>query len=294
MVDLTISIINYKTKKLTSDCLESILQKKWQISYDIWLVDNASQDGSIEYFKKKYPKINIIESKKNLGFAGGHNLVLNKAKSKYYLILNSDTKVLDQVLDEMVYFMDQHPQCGISSCKILGFDNKLQPSSGDLPIGMALFNWLFNLEVLGIKSTFHRNDENYYKHAHEVGWVSGNFMMIGDEVLTRIGLFNEDYFMYFEDVELCFRIKKEGFKVMINPNSVIKHLSGGSLDHPHLRQWSGEYKGLIKFYRQQYGELLSFIIRLLVYLSTILRIIAFTLTGKFGYSITYAKIVISL
>src|SRR4051812_48492871 len=99
MPDLTISIINYKTRDLTARCLDSILNKDWQIKFQIFLVDNASEDGSVEFFKKSYPKVKLIESKKNLGFAGGHNLVLKQVNTPYTLILNSDTEVFEEVLD---------------------------------------------------------------------------------------------------------------------------------------------------------------------------------------------------
>lgn len=294
MVDLVISIINYKTAALTAKCLESILEKKWKVNFQVWLVDNASNDGSLEYLKEKFPSVNFIESKKNGGFAYGHNLVLKKVEAKNYLILNSDTEILGDTLDKMIDFLGSHTEVGLASCKVLGFDGVLQPNGGDLPLGLALLNWLFNLETLGIKKpAFHRTDSKYYETSHEVGWISGNFMLVRNEVIKKIGYLNDDYFMYFEDVEFCFRVKKTGFKIMINPEVSIKHISGGSLDNPRFRQWSGEYKGLVRFYKDQFGIFGSWYIKLLIYTSTILRITAFAFVGKFNYSYTYAKVITS-
>lgn len=292
MVDLAISIINYKTPKLTSKCLDSILDKG---KYNIWLVDNASSDGSVEFFKKEYPQVKLIESKKNLGFAGGHNLVLSKVVARYYLILNSDTEILDDTLTKMVKYMDDNLDVGIASCKVLNHDGTLQPNAGDLPKGVSLVNWLFNLETLGIKNpSFHRNDVSFYEKTHEVGWVSGNFMLVRDEVFKSIGFLSDDFFMYFEDVEFCIRARDAGFKVMLVPTSMITHLSGGSLDEPKFRQWSGELRGLILYYKKQFGFLASLSIEVMIFMALILRIITFTLIGKIAYAKTYAKVIISI
>lgn len=295
MPDLTVSIINYKTKELTEKCIKSILDKKWKISLEIWIVDNASEDGSVGYLRKIFPQVKYIGSHKNLGFAGGHNLVLKQNKSRYVLILNSDTLILDKTLDKMVEFMDSDSQIGLASCKVLGFDGNLQPNGGDLPFGLALLGWLFNLETFGLrKPAFHRNDNEYYNGIHEVGWVSGSFMIIRQEVLGSVGFLNDNYFMYFEDVEFCFKVRNKGFKVMINPEVSIKHLSGGSLENPRFRQWLGEYKGLIYFYKKQYGAFIGTLIKVLVYKSIILRMIVFSLTGKFEFAKTYGQIIIHL
>lgn len=292
MSKLVISIINFKTRELTSRCLESIFSKKWKTDFEVWLVDNASNDGSGEYLKNKFPQIKLIKSDKNLGFAGGHNLVLKKINSQYVLILNSDVEVSDKVIDKMVEFINEHTEVRVASCKVLGFDGKLQPNGGDLPFGMALLSWLFNLEVLGIKSNFHRNDGEYYQSAHEVGWVSGNFMMVRGEVFKKVGFLSDKFFMYFEDAEFCYRVKKAGYKIMINPKVSIKHLSGGSLDNPKLKQWTGEFKGLLIFY-QQFG-LSSVLINVLVFLAAFLRMIVFAISGKMDYALNYGKIITNL
>lgn len=288
-----ISIVNYNTRDLTSNCINSILSKKWKNDVEIWLVDNASTDGSFEMIRREFPNVKLIKNSSNTGFGAGHNLVLKENEGDYYLVLNSDCKLEDNVIDEMVKFMEKNSDCGISSCKILGFDGKLQPNSGDLPFGWALFSWLFNLDFFGGKS-FHRIDPLYYEKAHEVGWVSGSFMMIKDKVIKKVGLFNENYFMYFEDVEYCFRAKNKGFNIMINPEVKIKHLSGGSLDNPRFSQWLGEYRGLIRFYKEHYDLLTSLFINAVCYFSIFLRIFTFALLGKFKISLTYGKIVTSI
>ena len=288
---VVVSVVNFNTRDLTKKCIESIL-KRWENDVKVWVVDNGSNDGSVEMIKK-FAEVKLIESPENLGFGTGHNLVFKKVSGDYFLVLNSDCKIEDKVIDKMVLFMEKNVDCGISSCKILGFDGRLQPNAGDLPFGWALFSWLFNLDFLGGKS-FHRNEPQYYESSHEVDWVSGSFMMIRAEVIKKLAGFNERYFMYFEDAEFCFRAEKAGFKIMINPEVVIKHLSGGSLDYPKLRQWSGEYTGLIKFYEQSYGKLVAVSLKLFIYFAVLLRMIANILIGKFNISKTYGKVITSI
>ncbi len=293
--DLSVSIINYKTKQLTEKCLQSIFNKKWKTDFDVYILDNASKDGSVEYLRTRFPQFNVVESEENVGFGAGHNINLKKITTKYVLILNSDTEILDDVIDRMVLFMDEHKQVGVSSCKIVGFDDKLQPNGGDLPFGATLFTWLLNLESLGIKNpNFHRQEKDYYDNTHEVGWVSGNFMIARIDVLQKVNFFTEDYFMYFEDVDLCLKVKEAGFKIMLYPQVTIKHLSGGSADNPKLRQWIGEYKGLLRFYQKRFGVLSSLLLKLMIYFATFLRIIAFAIVGKIDYSLTYAKVIKSI
>lgn len=288
---VTVSIVSFNSSQLIRDCLNDLLNFKYQNKIQIVVVDNASVDDSVAVIKKEFPQVKLIESKKNLGFAGGHNLVLKNFKSDFYLILNPDIRMDENVIDPMVEFM-AGSDAGVASCKVLNFDGSLQPNGGDLPNFLSVLSWLFNLDILGLPS-LHRNEINFYQKPHSVGWISGNFMMIKRKVVEKIGFLNEEYFMYFEDIDYCFKANKNNFKVMINPAVSIKHLSGGSLDQPKLRQWTGEFRGLILFYQKQ-SFLLGLIIRLLVYLATSLRMILFFIIGKFNISLTYAKVIVSL
>ena len=292
---IALSIVEFNTQDLLKNCLESIFTKKWRNDFQVFVVDNASKDNSVEMVKEKFSKVTVIANEENLGFGKAHNLIFKKIKADYFIILNSDTEVKDDVLDQMVDFMEDNKNCGISSCRVLDFNGKLQPNGGDLPFGRALINWLFNLETIGVRyPSLHRNDEEYYREIHPVGWVSGNFMIIRRESLEKVGGFDERYFMYFEDIDLCYRVRKSGFTIMLNPSVSIKHLSGGSLDNPRLRQWSGEFKGLIKFYESQMGKFAGLAVRLGVYIAILLRIIAFAFKGNLSYSYNYAKVIASI
>lgn len=289
-----VSIVSFNTRQLLRQCIENLLSQKTSHQVEVWVVDNASEDGSAQMIKQDFPKVTLIENKENIGFGKAHNQVFSKAMGDFFLIVNSDTKSPKDAIEKMVDFMQKYPDCGISSCKLVGLDGKLQSNGGDLPFGLALLSWLFNLEVFGNLPNFHRIEKEYYYRAREVGWVGGTYTLISSHVLKKAGLFDEAFFMYFEDTEICFRAKRAGFKIMINPKIVVEHVSGASSKDPRFRQWSGEFKGLLIFYKKQYGNLGALLIRMLIYFSTLLRVLTFALLGKLGVAKTYSRVLLSI
>lgn len=291
---IIVSIVSYNTKDLIKEILENLLRIKSKNEIELWVLDNNSADESANFIEKNFPKIKLIKNQKNVGFGSGHNQIIKQAKGELYLLLNPDTKFSTHVVDQMVDFMVANKACGVASCKVLDFENHLNSNGGDLPFGMALINWLFNLEFLGNFSNFHRGEKSYFAKAKKVGWVGGTFMMIRREVFEKIGYFDEDYFMYFEDAEICYRAKKAGFEIMLNPEVSIKHLGGASSENPRYRQWQGEFWGLVHFYKKEFGFLPGLFVRLMVYKAIILRMIAFSLLGKFNTAGTYGKILFNI
>ena len=289
---IAVSIVSYNTSSLLKKLLENLYSQKNLKGLEVWVVDNNSADDSVEVIKKNFPKVKLIESKKNLGFAGGQNLALKKITAPLTLILNPDTNFELDALSKMTEFMNQNPEIGIASCKITNSSGKLDSNGGDLPFGIALLSWLFNFDAKGIPS-FHRNDEDFFK-SKNVGWVGGTFMWVKKEVFDSIGFFNEDYFMYFEDVELCFKAGQKGFKIGLNPDLKITHISGASSKNPKLNQWRGEMQGLIKFSFQNSGFLYGLVVGILVRLALLLRVAAFTILGKLNYSGIYLKVLGSI
>jgi GT2 family glycosyltransferase len=293
---LAISIINYNSKELVRNLLKKLLKtknKNWQI----WLVDNDSPDKGGRELKKEFPEINFIESKENGGFAKGHNLVLKQIKADYCLILNPDTEFEPIVIEKMLEFLKQNRSCGVASCKLLNPDKTIQANGGDLPLGMALLVWLFNLEMFGLDKIFgcfHRADDDYYQKAHEVGWVGGTFMFIKTEIFKKAGFLPEEYFMYFEDTDFCYQVQKKSIKVMINPAAEVTHSGGASSSNPRLAQFRGEMRGLVIFYRKEFGGVATMLVKFLVYLAVSLRIAAFGLLGKSTLAKTYSQVLQSI
>lgn len=288
---ISVSIVSYNTSELLKKLLKNLYSQKNLKSLEIYIVDNNSADDSVEMIKKNFPKVKLIESKENLGFAKGQNLILKKINAPLTLILNPDTDFDENALSKMIEFMERNTY-GIASCKITGNNGKLDSNGGDLPFGFALLSWLFNFDLKGLPS-FHRSD-NDFLNSDQVGWVGGTFMLVKKEVFEKIGYFNEDYFMYFEDVELCYKAKQAGFRIGINKDVTIKHFSGASSKNPRLNQWRGEMVGLIKFSYKNFGFFYGLTTSILVRLALLLRVIAFALLGKLDYSGIYLKVLMSL
>lgn len=296
-MDLTVIILSFNTKQLLKDCLKSIFDKKWKHHIKVLIVDNNSSDGSADMVKKNFPQVQLLESDKNLGFTAGNNLGLKDLQSKYALLLNSDTLVLDGSLDNLVNFMDTSDY-GIATCKLIDGAGKFQPNAGSLPTFLPMFFWLSGLDdILGhifSINSYQEREIDYYSKDREVGWVSGTAFIIKNQVLKKIGVLDENIFMYGEDVEYCMRASREGIKVGFTNQTEIIHFGGKSTFAPKFNQWKGEFKGLLYIYNKYYGFLAVALLRVLIYIFIIFRIIAFSLIGKLEFSKTYAKVFISI
>lgn len=223
IIDLSIVILHYNTLKLTRKCLLSIQASE----YEVIVCDNGSTDSSLGALQKEFPRVRFIDNKKNLGFAAGNNPGIRVAKGKYVLLLNSDTEASSETIDAMVRFMDDHPQAGASTCKLLLPDGSLdQACHRGFPTPWAAFTYLSKLEKLFPKTRLFGEYHQGYKDVnsiHEVDCISGAFFMVRREVIDDVGLLDEDYFMYGEDIDWAYRIRKSGWKIFYNPTVTILH-----------------------------------------------------------------------
>jgi len=284
-VKVSIIILSWNTKKLLRQCVESILNN-WKSGgenkglTEIIVVDNGSTDGSREFLRdielKKYRNIGknenskslnpytpisfkMILNKRNLGFGAGNNQGMRLAKGKYFLLLNSDTIVKNQAWLKMAEFMDRNPKVGVVGCRLLNPDGSWQPSCGYFPNLAVAFLMLFAEHWLGSLVRFSP------KKPKKVDWVMGAAMMIRPKVIEKAGLMDEGIFMYMDEVEWCWRIKKAGWKIMFWPGAEIIHLGGGS--SPEGRKWPivNIYRGLLYFYQKHkpwwQKEILKFMLK---------------------------------
>lgn len=290
-MSVSVSIVSYNTKDLLERCLKALKNQKLVEKLNVWVLDNASKDNSAEMVEEKFPEVKLIKSEKNLGFAKGQNRILEKIDDKYVIILNPDTDFENDFTEKMVKFMEENQDCAVSGGKLTDFNGRLESNGGDFPFEASLFNWLFKLNK---KPNFHRMNRDYYEYTHTVDWLSGTMMIVRTDFFKKAGYLNEKFFMYFEDAEFCYRVKKSGGKIMLNPEVVIKHKSGSSSKNPRFTQWKGEFSGLIKFYSLYRGFLGAQYARILVYLAIIFRMAAFLISGKVDKSLTYARVLVSI
>jgi len=269
-VKVSIIILSWNTEKLLKQCVESILnncksERRNKVVAEIIVIDNGSTDGSVKYLRdlelKKYRNIElkIILNEKNLGFGAGNNQGMKAASGQYFLLLNSDTIVKNQAWLKMAEFMDRNPKVGVIGCRLLNPDSSWQPSCGYFPNLAVAFLMLFAEHWLGSLVRFSP------KKPKEVDWVMGAAMMIRPKVIEKAGLMDEGIFMYMDEVEWCWRIKKAGWKIMFWPGAEIIHLGGGS--SPEGRKWPivNIYRGLLYFYQKHkpwwQKEILKFMLK---------------------------------
>lgn len=232
-VNLSIIILNYNTKDLLRDCLESIKKsQKNAFSFEVIVVDNASTDGSSQMIKKEFSRVKLIQSKRNLGFSGGNNLGLRKASGRYILFLNSDTVIKPESFKKMINFMDKNPQVGVSTPKTMLFSGGMDPDCHrGFPTPWASIYYFLGLEKLFPKSKIFGQYHKFYlnlNEAHEIDAGFGTFMFVRREALEQVGYWDENYFFYGEDLDLFYRIKKAGWKVMFYPEVLVIHHKGAS------------------------------------------------------------------
>ncbi|MBI5123435.1 glycosyltransferase family 2 protein [Candidatus Roizmanbacteria bacterium] len=281
MKKLTISIINYNANDYLISCLESLRKIKQELDFEVFVVDNASTDGSVEKARQKFPEFNFIFNKENLGFGKAHNLVLKKSDSSYILTLNPDTEVPRGTLSYIYDFMEKNPDVGIASSRVEKADGSIDGASHrGFPTPLASFLYFFFKN----DRLYHLTDRDMTK-THEVDSVVGAFMFIKKSVLEKVGYFDEEYFLYGEDIDLCFRVKKAGFKVMYVPEVKIMHVKGVSSGiKKHSQEKSGAdkstknkslgyfYSTMKIFYKKHYSKKYPFFINWLVYLGVDIKL----------------------
>ena len=252
--DLSIIIVNWNTKNLLKQCLESIKAHTKKISYEIIVADNSSTDGSADMVEAHFPEVVLIKNKKNLGYGRANNQGLKMCHGKYVLFLNSDIAVNNNCLDEMFEFMESHPGVGASACKLTYPDGSLQHSCRQFPSFKVFFLMLLGLRAVFPKMRIFREYLMLdWDHAdlREVDQIMGSFMFVRKEVLARIGSFDERYWMYFEEVDLCLRIKRAGWKIVHYPYaSAIHYLSKSSEQWSETKRTVEFNKSLLKYFRK--------------------------------------------
>jgi len=228
---LTIIIVNWNKKKLLQNCLTSIYNTQNYHNYEIIIVDNNSEDGSVNLIKKEFPKIILIENDKNLGFAKANNQAIRISKAKYIMLLNNDT-IINQYdcFDKMIKFMEENIKLGVLGCKLLYADKTLQSLGENFSSAWEIFKtqilFLKTWERINIGNNISQKD-NYYR---KVNYVSGACLLSRKEVFKKAGLLKEDYFMYGEDAEFCFRAHKAGWEVGVLSNIEIIHIHSKSTE----------------------------------------------------------------
>lgn len=266
-MDLSVIIVNYQTFDLTKNTIDSILKYDYSFEYEIFVVDNASSDDSLsklkDYFKDK---VKFIASSENNGFAAGNNQALSKATGKYQLLLNSDTVVWENTLENIYNYMEKHTDVGACGCRVLLENGELDKAcKRSFPNVKNSFIRLFHIPT---KS----KDDNYNltdlpdDEIYEIDCLTGAFMFMRKEALDNVGFLDETFFMYGEDIDLCYRIKKGGWKIVYYGESVITHLKGASSKKQKSKLIYEFYRAMYIYYKKHHADESVFIVNWVVYL----------------------------
>jgi GT2 family glycosyltransferase len=273
-IDLSVVILNYNTVDLTRICLQTVLASKLgKYTMEVIVCDNASSDGSMDMVKREFPGVILIDNKKNIGFAAGNNPGIKRAKGRYILLLNSDTEVPSDTFKTMIAFMDGTPVAGAATCKLVLPNGSMDPACHrGFPTPWVAFTYLSKLEALFPRTALFGEYHQQYKDLstiHEVDCISGAFFMMRRECFRDVGLMDEEYFMYGEDIDWSYRVRSAGWKIMYNPTVTVLHKKKQSGRANILKKrrvtteiYFHQYNWLFykKHFEKKYGPILAFFV----------------------------------
>ncbi len=267
-IDFSIIIVSFSTRSMTRACLSSVFLslKRTVFSYEVIVIDNASTDGSVEMIKKEFPKVILIENKKNTGYGVANNQAAKKAQGELIFFLNSDTVVLDDAIEKLVTYATTHSEVSFLGGKLLNTDNSSQASCGPfLTLPIVFLMLFFKGEQLQIT----RYSPEMIR---EVDWISGACILTKRNNFQKLNGFDEGIFLYMEEVELLYRAQKLGMRTFFYPQARFIHVGSGS-----SKEWKTPivnlYKGLIYFYKKHKSPAELFLLRFLLVLKALVGLV---------------------
>lgn len=271
MKDLSIIIVNWNTKELLRNCINSIISETKKYSYDIWVVDNNSPDNSAEMIKNEFTEVKLIANKTNNGFAMANNQALEKAESEYLLLLNPDTLIINNAIDKMIEYMIANNN-HVLTCKLLNEDFTLQKTVSDFFSFKKSFienrffsDILKNTNVRGEKLT------NLWDHnsLREIDWAHGAVLLMSNKAFRDTGLLDENFFIYAEEMDYYKRLRKAGYIAIFHPDIKIVHYGKSSSRQKRAEMFIQNYKSFYLFLKKHYPGYIYILyrIRTLLYLN---------------------------
>jgi len=257
-IDLSVVILNWNARDYLVAALRSIVKAEWRHAIEVIVVDNASRlDDSVAVVRRDFPQLRLIENSTNVGFAAGNNIGLRAARGRYILFLNPDTVVHEQALDILIAWMDEHPHAGACGPKLLNSDGTLQASCRAFPsFGAGLFRntWLGRLFPQNPWTRSYLMQDFQHDREQATDWMSGSALLVRRTALEQSGAWDESYFMYCEDVDLCYRLKEAGWERYYVPTATITHRIGASSDWAQGAMIRRHHASMLRFYFKHYAR----------------------------------------
>ena len=267
---VSIVIVSYNVRPLLTECIDSVRLALAGLSGDITVVDNCSKDDTVEYLQKHYPDVQLIINQENVGFARANNQAIRQTDSEYVLLLNPDTIVYEPTIRGCIDFMDAHPEAGGTGVRMLNREGKAAPEARRaIPTP-----WVAMLKMLGFTRRYYMSDLPWDEPSR-IEVISGAYCLLRRKALDEVGLLDEDYFMYGEDIDLSYRLLKGGWQNWYLPYDIV-HYKGGSTQKTSFRYVHVFYQAMLIFFRKHYGHLSFFFslpIKVAIYFRAFLALI---------------------
>ncbi|MGG1514071.1 glycosyltransferase family 2 protein [Paenibacillus oryzisoli] len=267
-MDLSILIVNYNTCELTLKALRSVFASKSSFTFEVILIDNASMDNSVLKIFAEYPYVHLIVNNENVGFARANNQGMEVARGRYVLLLNSDTEIQPDTLEIMLTLMENRPEIGASGCKVVLPDGSLDKAcKRGFPSPSASFYYFFGLSKLFPKvKVFNQYQLGYLNSDEEypVDCLVGAFMLVRSTTIQRVGMLDEQFFMYGDDIDWCYRIKEAGLINYYYPRTMILHHKRASWRKKPTKMIYEFHRAMLVFHRKHYWKKHSLVVNTMV------------------------------
>ncbi len=266
---LSIVIVSWNTADILAQCLDSVYAPAPEVSFEVWVVDNASTDGSAVMVQQRYPQVNLLINETNVGFATANNQAIRRCTGDYVLLLNPDTIVHAGALSTLTHFLDQNPAAGACGARLLNPDGSLQLSSYPAPtLGRELLR-MFHLDG---RIRYHMDQWDTNK-PHMVESLLGACILARRPILESIGFMDETYFMFSEEIDLCYRIRQADWHIYWVPQAQIVHLGGQSTRQVKTEMFLRLYEGKLRYMRKHYGRFQATLYKLVLLVASLARVL---------------------
>lgn len=270
---LSIIIVNWNTCDLLAQCLQTLYQQPFRFEFDIWVVDNASTDGSLDMLRRDFPQVRLIANNTNLGFARANNQALAQSEAQYRLLFNSDAFVTPGAIESMLQLMADHPKAGLVGARLLNPDGSFQTSFTSFPNLWQEFLVLSGLGRLFKGPWYPSHAAQEAQGAQVVDYVSGACLLVRREAYAQVGGMDEAYFMYAEEMDWCFAMRQNGWQVWYQPAAKILHVGGGSSQKRPIQREADLYCSRVRFFRKHYGAASAEALKWMLYGFTTLKMV---------------------
>jgi len=254
-MDLSIAIVNWNTREYLERCLRSIFEHPPDCEFEVIVVDNASTDGSAKLVADNFHNVTLISNSENLGYARGNNQAIETSSGEFILLLNPDIEVKPGALDALLAFAKAHPEAAAVGCRLIHPDGRIQRSVRSFPSPAAvLFEYLKISRIFPNSRLFGRYRMTYfdYSTAAEVDQPMASCLLLSRRALDDVGTFDEQFPIFFNDVDWCYRAKKKGWKIFFTPDAEVIHHGGASTTQVRAKMISESHRSLARFYAKHY------------------------------------------